>query len=361
MDISDLLIMTKERNASDLHLSSGTIPRLRIHGKLEKIGDTVFAQEEIHNMLYEILTDEHKAKFEEKKELDFSIELAKVGRFRVNVFYQRQGEGVSFRLIPDNIKSANELGLPPIVEELARSERGLILVTGPTGSGKTTTLAAMIDLINQEQYNHIITIEDPIEFVHHDKNCLVNQREIGTNTESFAIALRSALREDPDIILVGEMRDPETIAAGLTAAETGHVVFATLHTNSAPQTIDRIVDVFPPHQQAQIRTQLSEALRGVISQTLIPLLDGTGRVCAAEIMVVTSAIRNLIREGKTQQMPSVIQTGAKDGMQSLDQTLRNLLMQGKIAPDEVRKRAIDKTSFGQIGGGGSGGGFVRFQ
>jgi twitching motility protein PilT len=276
--------------------------------------------------------------------------LEKVGRFRVNTFYQRRGEGASFRLIPDKIKSIQELGLPIIVEELARSERGLILVTGPTGSGKTTTLAAMIDLINQEQYNHIITIEDPIEFVHQDKNCLINQREIGSHTNSFAIALRSALREDPDIILVGEMRDLETISMALTAAETGHVVFATLHTNSAPQTIDRIVDVFPPHQQAQIRTQLSEALKGVISQTLIPLADGTGRVCATEIMTATPAIRNLIREGKTQQMPGVIQTSAKDGMQSLDQTLRNLLMQGKITPQEARKRAIDKSSFGQLGG-----------
>lgn len=352
MDITDLLIMTKERNASDLHLSAGTVPRLRIHGKLEKITDKILTKENIHEMLYEILKDEHKARFEENKELDFSIELEQVGRFRVNVFYQRRGEGASFRLIPEKMKSIRELGLPPIVEELARCERGLILVTGPTGSGKTTTLASMIDLINQEQYNHIITIEDPIEFVHQDKNCLVNQREIGSHTNSFSVALRSALREDPDIILVGEMRDLETISMALTAAETGHVVFATLHTNSAPQTIDRIVDVFPPHQQSQIRTQLSEALRGVISQTLIPLVDGTGRVCVAEIMVATSAIKNLIREGKTQQMPSIIQTSAKDGMQSIDQTLRTLVMQGKIAQDEARKRAIDKASFGYMTSGG---------
>lgn len=362
MDISDLLIMTKERNASDLHLSAGTVPRLRIHGKLEKIGDKILDKEEIHNMVYEILKDEHKARFEENKELDFSIEMGQVGRFRVNTYYQRRGEGASFRLIPDNIKSVHELGLPPIVEELARSERGLILVTGPTGSGKTTTLAAMIDLINQEQYNHIITIEDPIEFVHQDKNCLVNQREVGSHTNSFSLALRSALREDPDIILVGEMRDLETIAMALTAAETGHVVFATLHTNSAPQTIDRIVDVFPPHQQSQIKTQLSEALRGVISQTLIPLADGTGRVCVAEIMVATSAIKNLIREGKTQQMPSIIQTSAKDGMQSIDQILRNLVIQGKITQEEARKRAVDKGSFGQTSvAGGTGGYGARFR
>ncbi len=351
MDISDLLIMTKERDASDLHLCAGTVPRLRIYGKLEKVDDNILTKDVVHDMLYEILTDENKARFEENKEIDFSIELEQVGRFRVNTFYQRRGEGASFRLIPDKIKSIKELGLPVIVEDLARSERGLILVTGPTGSGKTTTLAAMIDLINKEQYNHIISIEDPIEFVHEDKNCLVNQREVGFHTNSFSIALRSALREDPDIILVGEMRDLETISMTLTAAETGHVVFATLHTNSAPQTIDRIVDVFPPHQQAQIRTQLSGALKGVISQTLIPLADGTGRVCAVEIMTATSAIKNLIREGKTQQMSGVIQTSAKDGMQSLDQTLRNLLMQRKITPDEANKRALDKGSFEQVGGG----------
>jgi twitching motility protein PilT len=299
----------------------------------------------MHAMLYDILSDENRAKFEENKELDFSIELTNVGRFRVNAFYHRRGEGASFRLIPDKIKSIAELGLPPIVEKLARIERGLILVTGPTGSGKSTTLASMIDIINTEQYHHIITIEDPIEFVHESKNCLVNQREVGFHTKSFASALRSALREDPDVILVGEMRDLETISMALTAAETGHIVFATLHTNSAPQTVDRIVDVFPPYQQAQIRTQLSETLQGVISQTLIPTIDGKGRVCAAEIMVVTSAIRNLIREGKTHQMPSIIQTSAKDGMQSMDQTLKNLVIQRKISPEDALKRAIDKSSF----------------
>lgn len=297
-------------------------------------------------MIYEILTDERKAQFEEKHEIDFAIELTEIGRFRINAFYQRRGESAAFRLIPSKIKSVEELGLPPVVNNLTRSKNGLVLVTGPTGSGKSTTLASMVDLINQEREDHILTIEDPIEFVHNNKKCLVNQREVGPHTDSFAIALRSALREDPDVILVGEMRDLETIQMALTAAETGHVVFATLHTNSAPQTVDRIVDVFPPHQQQQIKTQLSEALVGVISQTLIPTVDGKGRVVACEIMVATPAIRNLIREGKTHQMPSIIQTGAKDGMQSMDQCLKALVMKNKISKEDAYLRAVDKASFG---------------
>jgi twitching motility protein PilT len=345
MDVSELLLMTKEKGASDLHLSAGIAPTLRIHGKLVKVEHDPLNKEDMHTMLYDILSDENRARFEENKELDFSIELSNVGRFRVNAFYQRRGEGASFRLIPDHIKSLADLGMPPIVEKLSYIERGLVLVTGPTGSGKSTTLASMLDIINRERYSHIITIEDPIEFVHQAKNCLVNQREVGFHTKSFTAALRSALREDPDVILVGEMRDLETISMALTAAETGHVVFATLHTNSAPQTIDRIVDVFPPHQQSQIRTQLSDALQGVVSQTLIPTIDGHGRVCAAEVMVASSAIRNLIREGKTHQMPSIIQTSAKDGMQSMDQTLRNLVMQRKISSSDAFRFAIDKSGF----------------
>ncbi|OIP43480.1 twitching motility protein PilT [Candidatus Desantisbacteria bacterium CG2_30_40_21] len=345
IDVSELLLLTKEKNASDLHLSAGIPPTLRIHGTLEKVSNELLSKEDMHTMLYDVLSDENRARFEENKELDFSIELSGVGRFRVNAFYQRRGEGASFRLIPEVIKSIADLGLPPIVEKLAHIERGLVLVTGPTGSGKSTTLASMIDIINVERYQHIITIEDPIEFVHQAKNCLVNQREIGFHTKSFTAALRSALREDPDVILVGEMRDLETISMALTAAETGHVVFATLHTNSAPQTIDRIVDVFPPHQQSQIRAQLSDSLQGVVSQTLIPVMDGRGRVCAAEVMVASSAIRNLIREGKTHQMPSIIQTSARDGMQSMDQTLRNLVMQRKISPDDALRFAIDKSGF----------------
>jgi twitching motility protein PilT len=310
------------------------------------VDNEVYDKERVHEMIYEVLTDDRKAQLEEHHEIDFAIELAEVGRFRVNAFYQRRGEGASFRIIPTKIKSVEELGLPPVLNTLARAKKGFILVTGPTGSGKSTTLAAMIDLINQERHDHILTIEDPIEFVHENKNCLVNQREVGPHTNSFAAALRSALREDPDVILVGEMRDLETIQMALTAAETGHVVFATLHTNSAAQTIDRIVDVFPPHQQQQIRTQLSEALVGVVSQILIPTIDGKGRVAACEVMVATPAIKNLIREGKTHQMPSIIQTGAKDGMQSMDQCLKTLVMKNKISREEAALRAFDKAAFG---------------
>ncbi|HAW50284.1 TPA: twitching motility protein PilT [bacterium] len=345
-EITDLLIMCKEKGASDLHLSAGAPPLLRIHGALTQVDDEIYSKDRIHEMIYEVLTDERKAQFEERHEIDFAIELVEIGRFRVNTFYQRRGESAAFRLIPSRIKSIEELGLPPVVNSLARSKKGLILVTGPTGSGKSTTLASMVDLINQEREDHILTIEDPIEFVHSNKKCLVNQREVGPHTNSFAIALRSALREDPDVILVGEMRDLETIQMAITAAETGHIVFATLHTNSAPQTIDRIIDVFPPHQQQQIRTQLSEALTGVISQTLIPTIDGKGRVVACEIMIATPAIKNLIREGKTHQMPSIIQTGARDGMQSMDQCLKSLVMKNKISKEEASLRAVDKASFG---------------
>ncbi|MEW6102479.1 MAG: PilT/PilU family type 4a pilus ATPase [bacterium] len=345
-EISDLLIMCKEKGASDLHLSAGSYPLLRIHGALIPVDNEIYKKDRIHEMIYEILTDERKAQFEEKHEIDFAIELSEIGRFRVNAFCQRRGESAAFRIIPTKIKTLEELGLPPVCTSLSRSKKGLILVTGPTGSGKSTTLASMVDIVNSEREDHILTIEDPIEFVHENKKCLVNQREVGPHTNSFAIALRSALREDPDVILVGEMRDLETIQMALTAAETGHVVFATLHTNSAPQTIDRIVDVFPPHQQQQIRTQLSEALVAVISQTLIQTVDGKGRVVACEIMVATSAIRNLIREGKTHQMPSIIQTGAKDGMQSMDQCLKMLVMKNKITREDAYLRAIDKASFG---------------
>jgi len=344
-EISDLLIMCKEKGASDLHLSSGAYPLLRIHGKLTPVDNEIYSKDRVHEMIYEVLTDERKAQFEERHEIDFAIELSGVGRFRVNAFYQRKGESAAFRLIPARIKSIEELGLPPVCGTLARSKKGLLLVTGPTGSGKSTTLAAMIDIVNQEREDHILTIEDPIEFVHENKKCLINQREVGPHTNSFSIALRSALREDPDVILVGEMRDLETIQMALTAAETGHIVFATLHTNSAPQTVDRIVDVFPPHQQQQIRTQLSEALVGVISQNLIPTLDGEGRIVACEVMVATPAIRNLIREGKTHQMPSIIQTSAKDGMQSMDQCLKMLVMKNKISKEEAYLRAVDKASF----------------
>jgi twitching motility protein PilT len=345
MDITELLILTRERDASDLHLTVGTPPTLRIHGKLVRLDYPVLTAASLHDMLYDVLTDEHKARFEDTHDLDLSLELQNVGRFRVNVFVQRLGEAAVFRLIPTNIKSLDDLGMPPVLRTLAMKDRGLLLVTGPTGSGKSTTLAAMIDLMNTERTDHIITIEDPIEFVHQHKSCLVNQREVGPHTNSFSAALRSALREDPDIILVGEMRDLETIAMALTAAETGHLVLATLHTNSAAQTINRVIDVFPPHQQEQIRVQLSEALLGVLAQTLIPRVDARGRVAAIEMMVATPAIRNLVREGKTFQIPSMIETGAKEGMISLDQCLRDLLRRGLISPEDAFIRAVDRDAF----------------
>jgi twitching motility protein PilT len=330
MDVAELLIQTKERGGSDLHLSAGSAPLMRLHGQLTAIEADVLSRDQVHRMVYEILNDDQRRVFEEQRDLDFAIEIGEHARFRVNVFNQRNGEGAVFRVIPTQIRSFQELGLPDVMQTLALRENGLVLVTGPTGSGKSTTLAAMIDLVNSSQKKHIITLEDPIEFVHRSKGCLVNQREIGSHTKSFASALRAALREDPDVILVGEMRDLETISLALTAAETGHLVFATLHTKSAPKTVDRVIDAFPPAQQQQVRVQLAEALQGVISQVLLPTKDRKGRVAALEIMVATVAIRNLIREGKTHQMPSSIQTGTQVGMQSLEQALRNLVMQGRV-------------------------------
>ena len=330
MDVAELLIRTKERGGSDLHLSAGSPPMVRLHGELTPIEGRLLSREEVHRMIYDVLHDEQRRVFEEHRDLDFAIELGEVARFRVNVFNQRNGEGAVFRVIPTKIRSFRELGLPDVVQTLALRENGLVLVTGPTGSGKSTTLAAMIDLINSTTKKHIITLEDPIEFVHKSKSSLVNQREIGPHSKSFASALRAALREDPNVILVGEMRDLETISLALTAAETGHLVFATLHTKSAPKTVDRVIDAFPPAQQQQIRVQLSESLQGVMSQVLLPTRDKKGRVAALEIMVATVAIRNLIREGKTHQMPSTIQTGTQLGMQSLEQALRNLVMQGRV-------------------------------
>ena len=351
MDITDLLILTKERGASDLHLSAGTPPTLRINGKLARLSNTAVSRDDLHGMLYDILTDEQKARFEERRDLDFALELAGVGRFRVNAFTQRHGEGMVLRLISSTIRTLDELGMPSVLKELSMHKRGLVLVTGPTGSGKTTTLAAMVDYANAQRDDHIITIEDPIEFVHEWKRCNINQREVGPHTQSFAAALRSALREDPDVILVGEMRDLETIAQAITAAETGHLVFSTLHTSSAPQTISRIVDVFPPHQQDQIRVQLAESLLCVVAQTLIPTLDGEGRVAAVEVMIATPAVRNMIRENKVHQLPSAIQTGAKDGMQSLDQHLKTLVKQRRISGEEAVNHATERDAFTQNRGG----------
>jgi twitching motility protein PilT len=352
MDVAELLVHTKERGGSDLHLSAGALPLMRLHGQLLPVEDRPLGRDDVHKMVYEILNDDQRRLFEEHRDLDFAIEIGEFARFRVNVFQQRNGEGAVFRVIPTQIRTGQELGLPDAVNTLALRENGLVLVTGPTGSGKSTTLAAMIDLVNANQKKHIITLEDPIEFVHRSKGCLVNQREIGLHTKSFASALRAALREDPDVILVGEMRDLETISLALTAAETGHLVFATLHTKSAPKTIDRIIDAFPPAQQQQVRVQLAEALQGVISQMLFPTKDKKGRVAAFEIMVATVAIRNLIREGKTHQMPSSIQTGTQFGMQSLEQSLRNLVMQGRIdrALAEGFLQSSSATSAGGLGG-----------
>jgi twitching motility protein PilT len=359
MDIADLLIQTKEKGCSDLHISAGSPPMYRLHGDLTPIEPSPLTRDGVHRMIYEILNDDQRRMFEENRDLDFAIELGDVARFRVNVFNQRNGEGAVFRVIPTQIRTFQELGLPEVVAALSSRENGLVLVTGPTGSGKSTTLAAMIDYINAHYKKHIITLEDPIEFVHKTKGCLVNQREIGPHTKSFASALRAALREDPDVILVGEMRDLETISLALTAAETGHLVFGTLHTKSAPKTIDRVIDAFPPAQQQQIRVQLSEALQGVVSQLLLPTKDKKGRVAALEIMVATIAIRNLIREGKTHQMPSSIQTGTQLGMQSLEQALKNLVMQGRVDKahaDSILQSTAAASTAQALGGPGGGGG-----
>lgn len=340
MDIEELLRTTVESKASDLHLTVGAPPTIRLHGEMQPLPYPLLTRDGLKTMLLSILTGEQQNRFEEVRDLDFSIEIPNLARFRCNFFVGRRGEGAVFRVIPTEIKSFQELGLPPVLAELAREERGLVLVTGPTGSGKSTTLAAMVDLINRERHAHILTVEDPIEFVHPHKKCLVNQREVKVHTESFSSALRAALREDPDVILVGEMRDLETISLAVSAAETGHLVFGTLHTSSAAQTVDRIIDVFPPHQQSQIRTQLSESLQGVIAQTLVPKIGG-GRVAALEIMKTTAAVKNLIREGKTFQLPSVIETGSTIGMQTLSQALQELVINGKITPESAVAKGLD--------------------
>jgi twitching motility protein PilT len=340
MDISDLLDEAMKRQASDLHLTPGSPPAIRVHGKIERMDQSDIDPDDLRRLIGDMLTEDQSSRFEEFHDLDFSMQLHNIGRFRVNVFVNRNGPGAVFRAIPTRIPSFEELGLPDIVSQLARKERGLVLVTGPTGSGKSTTLAAMLDFINREARGHILTLEDPIEFIHPHKGCIVNQREIGPHTRSFASALRAALREDPDYILVGELRDFETIQLAVSAAETGHLVFGTLHTSSAPQTVDRMIDVFPPHQQSQIRVQLAESMQGVIAQMLLPRTGG-GRVAALEILTATSAVRNLIREGKTFQLPSVIQTSARDGMQSIEAAMRDLLNAGKIRAADIQDKGVD--------------------
>ncbi|KAA0258025.1 type IV pilus twitching motility protein PilT [Deferribacter autotrophicus] len=334
-----------EQGGSDLHLSSGCKPMIRIHGELVEIKYQELTDEILRALLFEIIDEEKKKLFLEKGDLDFAYEIKGVARFRANYFFQKRGIAAVFRQIPAKILSVEELGLPPQILKFADLSRGLVLVTGPTGSGKSTTLAAIIDYINRTRKDHILTIEDPIEFVHEKKGCLINQREVGNHTNSFASALRAALREDPDVILVGEMRDLETIELAITAAETGHLVFGTLHTNSAAKTVDRIIDAFPAGQQAQIRTMLSESLKGVVAQQLLKRCDKPGRVAALEILFVNSAVANLIREGKTFQIPSVIQTGKADGMQLMDQSIMDLLMKKIVSPEEAYLKANDKKAF----------------
>lgn len=342
MDISDLLAFSVKNKASDLHLSSGMPPMIRVHGDMRKINLPAMDHSQVHDMVYDIMNDGQRKLYEENLECDFSFEIPNLARFRVNAYNHQRGAGAVFRTIPTKILTLEELNAPAIFKEIADTPRGIVLVTGPTGSGKSTTLAAMVDYVNDTQMGHILTVEDPIEFVHTSKKSLVNQREVGPHTLSFENALRSALREDPDVILVGEMRDLETIRLALSAAETGHLVFGTLHTSSAAKTIDRIVDVFPAAEKEMVRSMLSESLRAVISQTLCKTKDEQGRVAAHEIMLGTPAIRNLIRENKVAQMYSAIQTGQNLGMQTLDQNLQDLVRRNVISAAEARSKAANK-------------------
>lgn len=342
MEIKEILQKAIEMKASDVHLTAGRPPVFRLLGDLysqEKW--KMLLPEDTENLCREMLTSRLSEEMSATGQVDFAYGIPGMGRFRVNVFKQRNSYCAAIRIINSEIVSLEELNLPPVIGELARRPRGLVLVTGPTGSGKSTTLASMIDLVNKEFKKHILTLEDPIEFLHKHKNCIVNQREIGTDTNSFSDALRAGLREDPDVILVGEMRDPETIAIAVTAAETGHLVLTTLHTSSAAQTVERIIDVFPPHQQQQIRVQLAATIQGVISQTLLKRADNTGRIAATEILIGTPAVRNLIREGKTHQLNSMIQTGGQYGMQSLDSTLRKMIQDGTILMKEALAQNIN--------------------
>src|SRR6266571_6332364 len=334
-----------DQGASDLHLTSGQQPILRLHGDMERIKYKVLEDGELKAMLYEIAPELKIKQYEETGDVDFGYEIPGVARFRCNFFNQKYGCGAVFRQIPTKVSTAQDLGLPPILTRAAMLNKGLVLITGPTGSGKSTTLAAMVDFSNKHRKDHIITIEDPIEFVHPSQGCLINHREVGLHTRSFAAALRGALREDPDIILVGEMRDLETIDLALTAAATGHLVFGTLHTPSAAKTIDRVIDVFPAAQQNQIRNTLSEALKGVVAQNLFKRIDVKGRVCALEILVVTPAIANLIREAKTFQIPGMLQVGKKYGMQTLDDAIMDLLNKKQISPEDAYHRCLDKNKF----------------
>ncbi|MCH8620095.1 type IV pilus twitching motility protein PilT [Undibacterium sp. TS12] len=345
MDISELLAFSVKNNASDLHLSSGLPPMIRVHGDVRRINLPPLEHKDVHELIYDIMNDSQRKAYEETLECDFSFSIPGLARFRVNAFNQERGAAAVMRTIPSKILSLEQLNAPKIFAELALKPRGLVLVTGPTGSGKSTTLAGMVNHLNENEYGHILTVEDPIEFVHESKKCLINQREVGPHTMSFNNALRSALREDPDAILVGELRDLETIRLALTAAETGHLVFGTLHTSSAAKTIDRIVDVFPAEEKEMVRSMLSESLQAVISQTLLKNKDGSGRVAAHEIMIGTPAIRNLIREAKVAQMYSAIQTGSNIGMQTLDQNLTDLVRRNVISVGAARAAAKTPDNF----------------
>src|SRR6187401_1264108 len=345
MDIAELLAFSVKNKASDLHLSAGLPPMIRVHGDVRRINVPALEHKDVHGMVYDIMNDGQRKFYEENLECDFSFAVPNLARFRVNAFVQQRGAAAVLRTIPSKVLTLDELKCPKIFVEIADQPRGIVLVTGPTGSGKSTTLAAMVNHINETEQGHILTIEDPIEFVHESKKSLINQREVGPHTLSFSNALRSALREDPDIILVGEMRDLETIRLAMTAAETGHLVFGTLHTSSAAKTVDRIIDVFPAAEKEMIRAMLSESLRAVISQTLCKTKDGGGRVAAHEIMVGTPAIRNLIREAKVAQMYSAIQTGRQLGMQTLDQNLTELIKRNIITKEEARGKASNKDAF----------------
>ena len=352
IEYSQILLEVVKRKASDLHLTAGVPPMVRQRGRLAALEDyPKLTPEDTREFIYSILTTEQRRRLETDLQLDFAYVVPGHARFRVNAYFQRGAVAAAFRLIPSELISIDSLGLPPVVHDLTRKPRGIVLVTGPTGSGKSTSLAAMIDEINRTREEHIITIEDPIEFVHGHRKCMINQRELGNDALSFAAALKGALREDPDVILVGEMRDLETISTALTAAETGHLVFATLHTQDAPQTIDRVIDVFSPEQQNQVRVQLSVTLQGIMTQQLLPTADGAGRCVACEVLIPTPAVRNLIREGKIHQIPSVIQTGSSFGMQSMDSALATLVRAGKITQDTAESRSSTPDELRRLLGG----------
>ncbi len=346
--IDALFKMMKQQGASDLHISSGSPPIFRLHGEMQKLNYPPLTHDQARSLLYEILNSEQRSQFEETRDLDFAYALPEIARFRGNLLDTHRGIAAVFRIIPSKILTADQLDLPEGIRKLTRLKKGLVLVTGPTGSGKSTTLAAMIDLINKTRPEHILTLEDPLEFIHENHMSLVNHRQIGQHTLSFAAALKAALREDPDVILVGEMRDLETISMAMTAAETGHLVFGTLHTNSAAKTIDRIIDAFPKDAQEQVRTMLGESLKGVVCQQLLRTADGKGRVAAHEILIGNAAVSNLIREGKTFQIPSIMQTAKGDGMQLMDQRLMELLKEKKVSPEEAHRCAVEKRTFEQF-------------